>query len=543
MAGEGVTDISQLSAEQQAALEQYIQVTAQDVKDAVPLLGRSQWNVQIAIAKFFDGEGPDPVAEAAAAQSHIPRQPLRHENLQESFIQSAAFNGRPQPRERPDPAPRIVPQSTTTRRTPFLLAIIFAPFHFGHRIVLTIFRMSVYIFGFLPLSLRPRAITTSMTTGFRGSKGRRMLMPPDTAARFKREFEEEYGPNSLPFFEGGFAQALDLAKKELKFLLIVLMSPEHDDTEAYARDTLLVPEVVNFINDPENNIILWGGNVLDSEAYQVAAEYNCTKFPFSCLVCLTPKEGSTRMSIVKRLAGPLSASTYLAELQTTINKYAPDIMGVRAERTAQEVARNLRTEQDDAYERSLARDRARARERKEAEAAEAAKEKKALEEAEAAERLERQRQQWRRWRATTIKPEPDTSANSKEVVRIALMMPTTGRVVRRFSADTTVEELYAFVECYDIFTTNPELNGEDEKNAMQADVDDDDYVNIQAENPEGYVHKYQFQIASPIPRVVYEPDENATLGDRIGRSGNLIVELGTADADSDHEAELVSDES
>ncbi|KAI0458473.1 UBX domain-containing protein [Xylaria acuta] len=530
MASDAGIDISHLSADQQAALEQYTQVTAQDIKDAVPLLERSQWNVQIAIAKFFDGEAPDPVAEAVAAQNHIPQQQSRHENLQESLLASSSPYGRPRPRERPDPAPRIVPQATTTRRTPFLLAIIFAPFNFGYRAVSAFFRTFIYIFAFLPPSLRPRSITTSMTTGFRGSKGRRMLMPPDTAARFRREFEEEYGTNALPFHEGGFAQALDLAKRELKFLLIVLMSPEHDDTEAFTRDTLLAPEVVSFINDPANDIVLWGGNVLDSEAYQVAAEYNCTKFPYSCLVCLTPKEGSTRMSIIKRLGGPLSPSTYLAELQTAINKYSPDLAGVRAERAAQQVARTLRTEQDDAYERSLARDRERARQRKEAAAAAAADEQKALEEAEAAERRERQKQQWRRWRATTIMPEPDAGANAKDVVRLALMMPTAGRIVRRFTAETTVEELYAFVECYDILTTNPELNGEDQK--READEDDD--VDLPAEKPEGYVHEYGFRIVSPLPRVVYDPDEKATLSERIGRSGNLIVELGTA-GESDSE--------
>ncbi len=34
----------------------------------------------------------------------------------------------------------------------------------------------------------------------------------------------------------------------------------------------------------------------------------CTKYPFSCLVCLTPKEGSTRMGIIKRLVGPMTAT-------------------------------------------------------------------------------------------------------------------------------------------------------------------------------------------------------------------------------------------
>jgi FAS-associated factor 2 len=47
MADEVGIDIGQLSAEQQEALEQYTAVTAQEVKDAVPLLQRSQWNVQV----------------------------------------------------------------------------------------------------------------------------------------------------------------------------------------------------------------------------------------------------------------------------------------------------------------------------------------------------------------------------------------------------------------------------------------------------------------------------------------------------------------
>ncbi|KAI1771671.1 UBX domain-containing protein [Hypoxylon cercidicola] len=514
MASNGDVDIGQLSPEQQSALEQYTQVTAQDIKDAIPLLQRSQWNVQIAVAKFFDGEGPDPVAEAMAAQNDIPRQPARHENLQESLASSRPFGGPPLPRARPDPAPRIVPQPQTIHRPPWLLTILFAPLNFGYRALSTFFRTFMYVFTFLPASIRPRSITTSMTSGWKGTMGRRMLMPRDTAARFKREFEEEYGNTSLPFHEGGFAQALDLAKKELKFLLIVLMSPEHDDTESFTRETLLAPEVVGFVNDPNNNIVLWGGNVLDSEAYQVAAEYNCTKFPFSCLVCLTPKEGSsTRMSIVKRLVGPLPPSAYLAELQTAVNKYAPDLAGVRAERAAQEVARSLRTEQDSAYERSLARDRERARQRREAEAAAAEAERRAREEAAAAELRAKQREQWRRWRAATVVPEPDASA--KDVVRLALKMPGNDRVVRRFAGATTVEELYAFVECYDIVLA--ESSGEKKP----------------PRKPDGYEHDYRFRIASPLPRVVYEPDGDATLAETIGRSGNLIVEDVIPDDDDD----------
>lgn len=47
MAADDTIDVAQLTPDQQAALEQYTAFTAQDVKDALPLLERSQWNVQV----------------------------------------------------------------------------------------------------------------------------------------------------------------------------------------------------------------------------------------------------------------------------------------------------------------------------------------------------------------------------------------------------------------------------------------------------------------------------------------------------------------
>ncbi|KAL2758367.1 hypothetical protein ACRALDRAFT_1074990 [Sodiomyces alcalophilus JCM 7366] len=520
MADQGDFDIGQLSSSQQEALGQYTQVTNQEVKDAIPLLERSQWNVQIAIAKFFDGEGPDPVAEAMAQQDQdLPRMAARHDNLQESLFHSASQPRRSR-RQAPDPAPRIVPQPPRIHRPPFLIGLLLAPFSIGYNVVSRIFRTVWYLLSFLPAPIRPRALTNGAARGLRNTTGRRMLMPQDTAARFKREFDEEFGDNELPWFEGGIAQAQDAAKKDLKFLWVVLMSPEHDETASFTRDTLLAPEVVDFIKDPANNIILWGGNVLDSEAYQVAQEYSCTKFPFSALVCLTPKEGSTRMSIIKRLAGPMPPSTYLSEAQTAINKYAPDLEGARAERTAQEVSRNLRDQQDSAYERSLAKDRERARQRREAEKAAAEAAKRAEEEAAAAERLEQQRADWRRWKATTIEAEPP--ATDKEVARIALKMPESsgaGRIVRRFRNSATLESLYAFVECYDILG---EGAGQDSRQQLP---------------PLDYKHEYRFQITSVMPRTVYEPSEEQSIGETIGRSGNLIVEEIGPDEDSEVEDE------
>lgn len=461
--------------------------------------------LQIAISKFFDGEGPDPVAEAQAALDAAPRAAARHENLHESFLADATQPPRSTRSPRTDLAPRVVPQLPVIYQPPLLLSILFAPFRIGYRLFSGLFRSVLYVLSFLPSPLRPRVVASSFRTGWKNSNGRRSLLPKETAERFKREFEEEYGATTLPFFEGGHAQALDAAKKDLKFLLTVLISPEHDDTDNFVRNTLLAPQVVNFINDPSNNIIIWGGNVLDSEPYQVAGEYMCTKYPFSCLICLTPKEGSTRMGVIKRIAGPISPDAYVSYIQKAMEKYAPELDCVRAERAAQAVARNLRSEQDSAYERSLARDRERARQRKEAAAAAAAAEQRAREEAEAAERMARLREQWRKWRVTTIAPEPDTSV--KDSVRLALTMPVSSggdRVIRRFDRETSLEDLYAFVECYEFLK-----DGESTEEVAK---------------PEDYEHRYLFQISSVMPRETFAPDTTITIGEKVGRGGSLIVE-------------------
>ena len=437
-----------------------------------------------------------------------------HDNLQESLLAEA--NELPGHRRTPatELAPRVVPQPPVLLRPPLLLALLFAPFRFGYSAVGAALRFVLYVFSFLPNPLRPRGGSPTIRRGWRGTSERRVTVPKETAERFRREFEEEYGPHDLVFFDGGQAQALDTAKRELKFLLVVLISPEHDDTSTFVRETLLAPEVVAFVNNPANNIIVWGGNVLEPEAYQVASDYMCTKFPASCLISLTPKEGSTRMGIVKRLAGPMTPGAYLSGLEGAMAKYRPDIESLRAERAAQAVARNLRSEQDSAYERSLAMDRERARRKREEEANARAAEERAREKAEAEARQEELRTQWRRWRATTIAPEPTDG------VRLALNMPPSaggGRVVRKFASDAPLDELYAFVECYGLLQV-PKLVKEGE-----------------SEKPDDYEHKYAFRIASVMPRETLEPSMSVTIGGKMGRGGNLIVEETGYDEDDDHE--------
>lgn len=303
-------------------------------------------------------------------------------------------------------------------------------------------------------------------------------------------------------FENGYAQAYDLAKKDLKYLLVVLLSPEHDDTAPFVRETLLSTEVVNFVNDPQNNIILWAGSVLDSEAYQVSSALNCTKFPFAALVVHTPQDSSTSMSTIARMTGVMPSSAFVAKLQSAITQQSGALNRIRATRAEQQASRDLRQEQNSAYERSLTQDRERARLRREAEAEKVRAEQAANSKAEASKQLAHNRYQWKRWRLKQMAPEP--GADVKEVTRISIRMPSGERVIRRFPPGASIEELYAFVECHDLLQDKESVS--------------------EAFRPRDYEHVYCFNLVSPVPRVVYDLRSGGALSDRVGRSANLIVE-------------------
>ncbi|KAL2823414.1 hypothetical protein BDW59DRAFT_98791 [Aspergillus cavernicola] len=478
-------DISELSDTQRSALETYTTVTGQEPVEAIALLSRSQWNVQIAIAKFFDGEGPDPVEEARAAiETPTPARPTRqtqnllHEDLAARFSPASPTA---------EPAPRIEtqPGDQPVYRPPFLLALIFAPFNILYRFLFSSFRLFGTLFPFLPRLLNTTA-SPALHNARRNTTGRRTLAPKDTAARFSREFEEEYGSNSLGFLENGYNMALEKAHRDLKVLLVVLCAPEHDYTDAWVRETLLSKEVTDFVNDPQNNMIVWGGTVQDAEAYQVANSLRCTKFPFAAAIVHTPNVSSTAMAVIAKISGAISPTEFVENLRAAISQHKEPLERIRATRAEQQASRSLREQQDSAYERSLAIDRERARQRREEE------------------KLIRDLQQWKQWRSQSIREEPGTDV--KDAVRISIRLLSGDRVIRRFAPATDMEELYAVVECYDVLTETDTS----EKTAV--------------EKPDGFDHQYGFRLVSPMPRVVYEVDAACSIRDKIGRGGTLLVE-------------------
>ena len=448
-------------------------------------------------------------AQAALASSPPPQQ----NNRREVLLNGSSSFPRPSTSSLREPAPRIVPQSESRSlyKPPVLLSILLTPINLLYRIVSGSLSLFGYLFPFLPRIISSLARRSPARNSRRNTTGRRPLNPRDTAARFIREFEEEYSSHELHFFEDGYAQAYDLAKRDLRFLLVVLISPEHDDNATFIREVLLSPEVGRFINDPQNNIILWAGSVQDSEAYQVSIALNCTKFPFAALIAHTPQDSSTSMSTVTRVSGLLPPSAFVARLQTGITQQKPALDRIRATRAEQQANRNLRQQQESAYERSLAQDRERTRQRREAEAAKVRAEHEARSKAEHVEREKQKLEQWKEWKSQQIAPEPGT--DMKDVTRLSIRMPSGDRIVRRFSSNTSVEDLYAFVECYEL-----------SKGGVSTST---------TSKPDDYHHHYRFNMVSPMPRMVYDIESGGIVGERIGKSGNLIVEPILEEEDED----------
>lgn len=489
--------LDQLSEAQRLALEQFTSVTAQDSAEAIPILQRSQWNVEIAITKFFDGETADPFAEALQAQEGARAVVAAAAAAPGITHQGPSGAGHATRRELIglSPAPQIIPQrDAAARRPPLLISIFLFPFSLVWRLA----NGTVSIFYLLfPFLRRLRGTGMAQTT-------KRSMNPRDTAARFARAFEEEHGASTgLLWFEGGYAQALDLAKKELRFLLVVLQSDEHDDTTAFNKTTLTDPGVIAFLKT--HDIILWGGSVQESEAYQLSTALSCTKFPFAALITHAPSTppgvSSQGMSVVARVVGATPPTVFIQKLLNAINTHTPALDRIRLQRAEQAADRAIRDQQNSAYEESLARDRERARERREAEEKRKRQEEKAALLAAEAEMQRRKRDQWRRWRGSVLPKEPVNGS----LARVSIRTADGQRIIRKFEKQTRMEEVYAFVECSEIETkVEEESEGAFEK-------------------PDDYEHMYNFRLVNIMPRKVFDP-EDGMVGDHLWPSGNLVVE-------------------
>ncbi|VDN08859.1 unnamed protein product [Dibothriocephalus latus] len=96
--------------------------------------------------------------------------------------------------------------------------------------------------------------------------------------------------NTPPFFEGTYAQALQEAKRSLRFLIVYLHCSSHEDTEEFCRQTLQNPVTLAFLNNTEQSIF-WACDINSPEGYRTSQIFREHSYPFVGVIGLSINRG------------------------------------------------------------------------------------------------------------------------------------------------------------------------------------------------------------------------------------------------------------
>ncbi|KAF8154634.1 hypothetical protein B0H34DRAFT_676376 [Crassisporium funariophilum] len=481
-----------LDSDQRRSLQQLREITnGADDEVAVGVLSSVDWDVQRAAELIF--------GTSSASQPTTSSQP---NHVVHTFEVDDSHQGEAEREERHRPAPNT--HSFVMARP--LLSILAFPFHIlsnVFRFIFGVLRIPIPQLRFMSLNfyrpLRPRPAS-------RGGPDRwlrdleeetgaisigRLKLPRGTTSSFNVEAGQssltsrasrtngytEDGRKLLPdFTTGSYEEMLKTCQREAKVGCVILVSEEHDDVPEFKRSTLTDSAFVKILYD--NDIIVWGGDVRDQEAWSASEKLQATTYPFVAFLALQPRRNPSSSSrtattssppsltILSRhqgkstpSSGPTSAQTLVDHLQSQLlPRVTPFLNRITAAQREREYDRHLREEQDRAFKETARRDKERietkmAEERADRERKRQAEEESRLEglrkakDAEVARQRESNRMDWRRWtrRAVVVNLLP-TNGNAQGTLRIAIRLPSGGRVIHQFSPSATLTSLYAFVD-------------------------------------------------------------------------------------------------
>lgn len=326
-----------------------------------------------------------------------------------------------------------------------------------------------------------------------------------------------------PFFVGSYADALRSAKEQIKILAIILVSREHGDVDRFKQNTLADSDLVELLS--RDDFLVWGGDVRDREAYQVATTLQASTYPFVAFIALQPPRPASRTSSVSSSASPraailsrLEGSPSSATSAGVIASHISDVLlprtrsyleRLRAEKRRREMERQLRADQDRAYQEASRRDAERIQQKREEERQKALAAQRLREEQQQKELLQSKQKDWQKWALHNLVPEEPPASSGQGVVRFSFRLPSGKTLTRRFAASDTVEAVFAFVE-----SSSAAAEGGSERNGVQ--------------KPSGYEHTYNFSLVTGYPRkrIEFEQVGSKKLGEAEGlaQGASLIVE-------------------
>ncbi|KZT06631.1 uncharacterized protein LAESUDRAFT_743249 [Laetiporus sulphureus 93-53] len=360
--------------------------------------------------------------------------------------------------------------------------------------------------------------------------------------------------NLLPdFFLGGYEEFARWCEKSVKLGCVILVSDEHDDVPEFKRSTLTDPSFIKVIQD--NDIIVWGGDIRDKEAWSASHKLQATTYPFVAFIALQPRRiagsgasSTPTMTVLSRHQGPsipsTSAPTAAQTLVTHLNEQVlprvkPFLERIRAQARERERERALRAEQDRAFEESRKRDEERVLRRMEeerraeeerrlyAEAEERAREE-AMHAEEKRKAWEEHRMAWRRYggRALVLRePRPGETGRGK-TMRVGLRMPDGRRAVRFFGDADTMTSLYAHADSLFIPAELSEVGDPQVPLSGAAPGEEGlvEEIRQSGRTPEQW-WGFKLVLAYPRKEIEWQPAKRLGDVDMLKTGGQLVVEL------------------
>lgn len=327
-----------------------------------------------------------------------------------------------------------------------------------------LFNLLLFVISFplkiVTVSLDGALNFVSSLFGYPPRRSNVVVNPVGDVRAFTADFDAQYGSAHSPFFMGSYAQALEEAKKELKFLLVYLHCDKHQDTHRFCRDTLCNSMFVDYVNE---NLIMWGCSVESPEGFRVSEALRESTYPFLAVIVLR----QNRMVVVGRQEGILDAETLVNLLQKTVRDNEAFIVAARADRDERNFNREIRNEQEAAFAETLRQDQER-EEQLLAEEQQRREEEELRQQEEEAERLKIMEEADRKDRIQRMKidlvseiPE-EPGKECPDCIRILIKLPGGQRLERRFLPTHSLKHLYYFVFChpdspdeFDIMTNYP----------------------------------------------------------------------------------------
>ncbi|CAO2596115.1 FAS-associated factor 2 [Lemmus lemmus] len=197
------------------------------------------------------------------------------------------------------------------------------------------------------------------------------------------------------------SQALNDAKRELRFLLVYLHGDDHQDSEEFCRNTLCAPEVVSLIN---SRMLFWACSTNKPEGYRVQL----------FLIVILNKD-----------------------------KYFLKIIRGKPASCERNQTQVLRQQQDEAYLASLRADQEKERKKREERERKRRKEEEVQQQKLAEERRRQNLQEEKERKLECLPPEP--SPDDPESVKIIFKLPNDSRVERRFHFSQSLSVIHDFL--------------------------------------------------------------------------------------------------